>query len=1244
MKFSNLLRWLVYLPIGLLLLVAILVATEFGSRLLIQTVDGMVPGLEMDYKSGRLNNRLALAKFSLELDDLTISASDIEVAWNPWCTLTHSLCIHDANARDFSLILITETETDSESAESDDEPYTLALPFTIDVRSAAVAQGKVIVDDIVIQWTQGAASVYLQDDRIDVRRAHFKDGLVHVDADESAPAQTETAQAASSAWPFSQLDDTRIPLKLLVNNAVAEQFTFAYQDWLSESFSNIFIDANWQFIDVQIERIGFEHQPYGVVELHGDAQLAHPYPMQLDVTLEPQQAPLFANLKGSRWQATIDGDLENLVLAASEQQRLFWQINGDVALANPDMPFHLSLAGKQMIMPDELTEVLQYQTVSASAQGNRHQQEFEIQGQIDTEFEQLPIKVQITASGQHGDQQLTLANLQITDLLHQGSLSGDATLDYRQGLSWLLNGNFEQLRLPQWQLPDTPVISGDIKHSGRWHEHQWQLDFTPININGDYLDMPVSLQGKLSVNNKLQGYADDVSIEIAGSQLQLSGRVDEQWQVTGKLLGKQLNRWLEGAVGTINSDIEINGRYDDPHIAIKGQLERFGYDQSIQAESATIAASYRPLSNHQHQFELAMRDTELGHLESEQITLTSAGDLSHHQLKLSGAGDFIPHVELQGGWSEAEQSWTAQLQAADFVTTAGHWRLDQPVDLHFGLAQQQFDIGKHCWQARDSSVCLRQPATLGQTGHAELSIDISGHDLTRQLLHQDYQVSGHLKGELDAHWRPEQRPNAEFQLTSQDLTMAFHSQVDSDQQQVDIGQLDISGAIDDRQAKVKLELHTGHGANLSFHGSVQHDDTALAGQLSVSSFELGHFKSLLPDIERVKGFLNGQASIAGTLSDPLIEGEFNLNDGEIVLLSNPTPIDRLNLSLQFNQQQANLNSQFHLGKNAASLTAAANWRDQFTLTSRFTGDKLAVLLPPESSLVLTPDLRFDFAYGTPALTGTIAVPKAEIVFRSLPDTGIAVSDDQVFIDQIDPQSRADANLNAKINIALGDDIRVNALGFIGRIGGQLEVIKQPNVPVQLYGPIELTNGRYRAYGQRLDVQSGSAVHFNGPPELAALNIRAAREIKSADVIAGIHATGTVKQPIIAFYSDPAMQQQEVLSYIIRGRGLDSDDSNSTMAAATALGVTAASSLGITNSMEQITGIQQVSLDTEGEGDETQVTISGYVGERLFLKYGMGVFEPINEVTVRFYLLNQLWVETVSGIENSADLYYSFFIE
>lgn len=62
-------------------------------------------------------------------------------------------------------------------------------------------------------------------------------------------------------------------------------------------------------------------------------------------------------------------------------------------------------------------------------------------------------------------------------------------------------------------------------------------------------------------------------------------------------------------------------------------------------------------------------------------------------------------------------------------------------------------------------------------------------------------------------------------------------------------------------------------------------------------------------------------------------------------------------------------------------------------------------------------------------------------------------------------------------------------------------------------------------------------------------------------------------------------------------------------------------------------------------DDGKVAISGYIGENLMVKYGIGVFNTGYEMTVRYYLLSQLYLETVSGnVEQTLDVYYNFDID
>ena len=174
------------------------------------------------------------------------------------------------------------------------------------------------------------------------------------------------------------------------------------------------------------------------------------------------------------------------------------------------------------------------------------------------------------------------------------------------------------------------------------------------------------------------------------------------------------------------------------------------------------------------------------------------------------------------------------------------------------------------------------------------------------------------------------------------------------------------------------------------------------------------------------------------------------------------------------------------------------------------------------------------------------------------------------------------------------------------------------------------------------------MQFIGPIDVPNLNIEAVREIKDEDVIAGVRITGTPLKPVVNLFSNPTKEQAEILNYIVRGTGLSNNsvDQNSGLMMGAAL--TLSSQIGggaignigntATGIIEKI-GFSNVQLDANDDG---RFAISGFIGEKLMVKYGVGVFNPGYEMTVRYYLLSQLYLETVSGtIEQSLDIYYSF---
>lgn len=118
-------------------------------------------------------------------------------------------------------------------------------------------------------------------------------------------------------------------------------------------------------------------------------------------------------------------------------------------------------------------------------------------------------------------------------------------------------------------------------------------------------------------------------------------------------------------------------------------------------------------------------------------------------------------------------------------------------------------------------------------------------------------------------------------------------------------------------------------------------------------------------------------------------------------------------------------------------------------------------------------------------------------------------------------------------------MRLDAFGLKARLTGDLKVA-QDKQGLGLNGQINIPEGRFHAYGQDLIVRKGELAVLRSTDQ-PLLNIEAIR-----------NPEGRKTTSLLAFASpvppmsrrrrsslDPAMSQQEALSYLLRGQGLDS---------------------------------------------------------------------------------------------------------
>ncbi len=138
-------------------------------------------------------------------------------------------------------------------------------------------------------------------------------------------------------------------------------------------------------------------------------------------------------------------------------------------------------------------------------------------------------------------------------------------------------------------------------------------------------------------------------------------------------------------------------------------------------------------------------------------------------------------------------------------------------------------------------------------------------------------------------------------------------------------------------------------------------------------------------------------------------------------------------------------------------------------------------------------------------------------------------------------------LDSELVFDLGQRVRVNALGFVGRITGLVIFTNPPEsdelVPIAR-GAFEVQEGTFRSFGQDLEIQTGQLLFRAVPATEPEVNLRAVRWIDNDPLVtlAGVRVTGPLDAPELELYSTPQLEMTEIQSYLLTGRSPSSRDS------------------------------------------------------------------------------------------------------
>ncbi len=425
---------------------------------------------------------------------------------------------------------------------------------------------------------------------------------------------------------------------------------------------------------------------------------------------------------------------------------------------------------------------------------------------------------------------------------------------------------------------------------------------------------------------------------------------------------------------------------------------------------------------------------------------------------------------------------------------------------------------------------------------------------------------------------------------------------------------------------------------------------ALDADLMVDDVDLSRLPVSLPVGLSLQGEANARAHLGGSLSAPMLTGSFALAGAALQMPA--YGIDWRPVTLQGRLLGDHLDWRGEVsdaGGGRATLTGDARLQPSFQLQARLQGSNLRVGYAPWASGRINPEISLALRGQQAVVRGTVTVPEAVITLRQPASSALVTSGDvRIIRDRAGrvPKSSADPAgglpLDLSLSLQLGDKVRLTGMGLESRLLGHVLLMQKPDEALSATGELRLSDEAiYEAYGQRLQIRTGRFL-FAGPLTRPDINLEAVRTVD--DVTVGVRLTGRAQSPQAELFSDEALAQEEILSLLVLGRSLN-NTSAPTSAERQALALGAALKLGgrtgAFDKLGQRLGISDFALGTQGESDQTQVAVSGYIRPDLYLSFGMGVFEPTQSLKMRYQMNKRLSLEAVTSLESAITLFYSW---
>ncbi|MDP9781698.1 translocation and assembly module TamB [Pseudomonas fluorescens] len=1204
--------------LALVLALSVVLGTAFGSRWAL----GLVPGLSVENFQGRLGGQWSADHLLWQQDASRVEVDRLIFAWSPLCLARMTLCIEQLKADQVALQLPASADEPSSGPISLPD---LDLPLAIELGDVQVGSLSFNGSEqlkglqLVAHWTAEGLqidSVQLQRDELSLKLS----GLLKPGGDWPLNAEGRLTLPAPGATPWAL--DLKVDGNLLKTLNLQADSSGYLQGRLVGELQPL---ADNLPAKVRITADGFKASAdlpdtlsLNQLELTGEGDLKNGYRLLGKATLPAEKGPVALLLQGS-----VDANgaqIAGLDLDAGDQRslklsgQLDWRegLRAEAKVAWLDFPWH-----RLYPLIDEPQVTLRSFDGEVSYTDGKYLGNFQaaLDGPAGAFSLDSPFSGDLT--------QIHLPQLKLA--AGQGKAEGHLSLQFADGIAWDTALQLSAVNPAYWlgELPGT--LAGPLRSKGAMKNDQLELD-ADLDLKGKLRGQPALFQAKASGAGERWNLS---ALDIRLGDNRINGTGSLQEKLTGQIdikLSRLAQLWPQ-LRGQVVGRVDVAGTLKAP----QGKLGLQGTQLALQdnrLQSLNLDATLD--SAQRGKLDLKASGIRVGETSLGVLTVSGQGDIKQQKLNLDLQGPQLDTTLALDGTLD-QGNWRGRLASGDVQAGGQAWRLQAPAKLE-RLADGTLNVGAHCWRSGEASLCGEDQRLMPEP---KLRYHLKQFPIESlaQWMPKDFAWQGRLNADLQLDL-PASGPNGRVLVDASGGTLRIRDK----EQWLDFPYqtLTLNSRLTPKRIDTDLNFVGARLGELMLQAQINPLPASkpLSGSFRLTGLDLSVARPFVPMVETLTGHLSGSGTLSGGLLAPQVNGNLLLSDGEVSGPELPVSLEALQVRAMIAGETIRLDGDWKSGKSGQGrLSGTVGWGDSLTMNLALKGSQLPVTVEPYAVLDVAPDLNITMHGEQLSIAGKVLVPKGEITIRELPPSTVKVSDDTVIVGRQTEEGKAPLAMAMDIDVIVGQDkLAFSGFGLTANVQGQVHIGDNMDTRGELW----LNDGRYRAYGQRLTVRRARLL-FAGPIDQPYLDIEAIRQ--TDDVIAGIRLSGSAEQPTTQIFSEPAMSQEQALSYLVLGRPLSTTGEDNNMLAQAALGLGLMGSSGVTTSLANNLGIEDFQLDTQGSGNTTSVVASGNLSEKLSLRYGVGVFEPANTIALRYKLSKKVYLEAASGVASSLDIFY-----